>query len=156
MAHAAEVKGVGVSVSEEGMGAPVVVLEARKEYLPIFISPDQSRSIEQARQQLPSERPMSHDLLVEMVVDFGRTIDRVRIDDLADGTFYAKIDAELIKQGKRQKFVFDARPSDGIALAARVNCPITVTDDVLDVAGQPQKAFAVEDIDDRDPDDLDL
>lgn len=152
MAHTAEVHAMGVSVSEEGMGAPAVVLAARDELLPIFISPEQAQSIELARQYLPSERPLTHDLLVEMVTDFGGAIDQVRIDDLASNTFYAKIDAELIHEGDRQRFVFDARPSDGIAIAVRVDCPITVTDDVLDMAGKPSDAFDLEDIDDRDPD----
>lgn len=152
MAHTAEVQAVGVSVSEEGVGAPAVVLEARDELLPIFISPDQAQTIELARQNIPSERPLTHDLLVEMVTDFGGAIDRVRIDDLADDTFYAKIDAEQIHEGERQRFVFDARPSDGIALAVRVDCPVTVTDDVLDMAGQPADSFELDDIGDRDRD----
>lgn len=155
MNNSAEVKAVGVSVDEEGMGAPAVVLEARDELLPIFVGPGQARSIEEARQNLPVERPMTHDLLVEMITDFGGAFDRVRIDDLAGGTFYAKIDAELIRHGERQQKVFDARPSDAIALAVRVDCPITVTDDVLDQAGLPADALEVDDVDDVDPDPYD-
>ncbi|WP_255194264.1 bifunctional nuclease family protein [Natronobeatus ordinarius] len=152
MSNPAEVKAVGVSVDEEGVGAPAVVLEAREELLPIFVGPGQARSIEEARQNVPSERPMTHDLLVEMITDFGGAFDRVRIDDLAGGTFYAKVDAELIRDGERQQKVFDARPSDAIALAVRVDCPITVTDDVLDRAGVPADALDVEDVDDVDRD----
>lgn len=152
MAHTAEIGGVGVSVSEEGMEVPVVVLEARGEYLPIFINPRQALSIERARQQLPAGRPMTHDLLIEMVTEIGGAIDQVRIDDLTDGTFYAKIDAEYIQAGDRHQLVFDARPSDAIALAVRLDCPITVTDDVLDAAGQPPETFEFESGDDRDPD----
>lgn len=156
MAHTAEIRGVGMSVSEEGMGAPAVVLEARDELLPIFIGAAQAQSIERAHRNIPSERPLTHDLLLEMVTDFGGAIDQVRIDDLADQTFYAKIDAELIRDGERQRLVFDARPSDGIALAARVECPITVTDEVLDMAGHPTDTFEIETDAETDFNDFDV
>lgn len=155
MAHDAEVQEVGGSVGEEGMGAPVVLLAARDEVVPIFIGPTQAQSIEQARQGVPAERPLTHDLLIEMVTELGGTIDQIRIDDLADETFYAKIDAELYRDGEREQFVFDARLSDGIALALPVDCRIIITDDVIDDAGQPPGAFDPDasDIDpDREPD----
>jgi len=89
----------------------------------------------------PFERPLTHDLLVEMVTEFGGAIDRVRIDDLADGTFYGKIDAEQYTDDRRKDMVFDARPSDAIAIALRVDCPVVVTDDVIDEAGRPPEQF---------------
>jgi hypothetical protein len=92
----------------------------------------------------PFERPLTHDLFVEMIAEFGGAIDRVRIDDLADGTFYAKLDAEQYHGGERKDLVFDARPSDGVALALRVDCPILVSDEVLDEAGRPPEEFDVE------------
>jgi hypothetical protein len=76
-----------------------------------------------------------------MIAEFGGAIDRIRIDDLADGTFYAKVDAEQYHGGERKKLVFDARPSDGIAIALRVDCPIIITDDVLDEAGRSPEDF---------------
>jgi bifunctional DNase/RNase len=75
------------------------------------------------------------------VAEFGAAIDRVRIDDLADGTFYAKIDTEQYHGGERKKAVFDARPSDGIAIALRVDCSLIITDEVLDEAGRPPEEF---------------
>lgn len=144
MDHEAEVKGVGVSVDDEGLGAPVVVIEARAEYVPIFVSPDQAQSMQFAIRSEPSERPLTHDLLIDMITDFGGAIDQVRIDDLQDGTFYAKIDAERYDAGERERFVFDARPSDGIALALRVDCPITISDPVIDEAGQSPEEFDME------------
>jgi bifunctional DNase/RNase len=147
MEHEATVEGVGVGVSDEGPGAPVVILEARGELIPIFISSDQAQSMQLALEGEPFERPLTHDLFVEMVAEFGAAIDRVRIDDLADGTFYAKIDAEQYHGGERKQAVFDARPSDGIALALRVDCPIIVSDEVVDEAGRPPEAFETEDDD---------
>ena len=141
MEHEATVEGIGVGVGDDGAGAPVVLLSARDELVPIFVSGDQAQSMQLAIEDEPFERPLTHDLLIEMISEFGAAIDRVRIDDLADGTFYAKIDAEQYNSGSRKEAVFDARPSDGIAIALRVDCPIIVSDEVLDEAG-------------RDPDEL--
>ena len=76
-----------------------------------------------------------------MVAEFGGAIDRVRIDDLTDGTFYAKIDTEQYLEDRRKELVFDARPSDGIAIALRVDCPLVVSDEVVDVAGRSPDEF---------------
>jgi len=151
MEHEATVEGVGVGVGDGGAGAPVVLLRAREQLVPIFVSADQAQSMQLAIDEEPFERPLTHDLLIEMVSEFGAAIDRVRIDDLADGTFYAKIDAEQYSGGERKDAVFDARPSDGIAIALRVECPIVVSDTVLNGAGQPPEAF---EMDADDPDDL--
>jgi hypothetical protein len=142
MDHEAEVEGIGVGVGEDGGRVPAVILSARGEYLPIFITGDQARSIELSLTGEPPERPLTHDLLVNMLTELSGVVDRVRIDDLADGTFYAKVDLVRYDDGEPDKFVFDARPSDGLALAVRVGCPITVTDEILDAAG-------------REPDELD-
>ncbi|PSQ15406.1 bifunctional nuclease family protein [Halobacteriales archaeon QS_8_69_26] len=152
MEHEAEVRGVGVSVGEEGPGAPAVVLEVDDRIVPIFVSPEQAHSMRLARDGIQYERPLTHDLFVELLTEFGGAIDRVRVDDLADGTFYAKVDAEKYEGGERDSFVFDARPSDGIALALRVDCPIVVADDVVEEAGRPATEFDVED-DRSDPED---
>jgi bifunctional DNase/RNase len=144
MEHEATVEGVGIGVGDEGAGAPVVLLSAREEIVPIFVSSDQAQSMQLALDGEPFERPLTHDLLVEMVAEFGAAIDRVRIDDLSDGTFYAKIDTEQYTEDRRKDMVFDARPSDGIALALRVDCQLIVSDEVIDEAGQPPDAFAAE------------
>ena len=118
MEHTAEVAGIGVGMNETGSNVPAVVLSAREEYLPIVMT------------------------------EFGGAVDGIRIDDLADGTFYAKIDAERYEDGQPHKHVFDARPSDAVALAVRVDCPIVVSDEVLDVAGQSESSIELEDLDD--------
>jgi bifunctional DNase/RNase len=152
MEHEATVEGVGVGVSDEGPGAPVVLVEADEQLIPIFVSADQAQSMQLALEGEPFERPLTHDLFVEMVAEFGAAIDRVRIDDLADGTFYAKIDTEQYHGGERKQAVFDARPSDGIALSLRVDCPLIVTDEVVEEAGRPPDAFETEDDPDLDDD----
>jgi len=130
-----------MSVNEQGPDTPVVMLEVDDRVVPIFISTDQAQSIQHALEREPFERPLTHDLLVEMVGEFGSALDRVRIDGLADGTFLAKIDAEQYRDGERRKLTFDARPSDAIAIALRVDCPIEVSESVLDRAGRPSGEF---------------
>jgi len=149
MKHEAEVVGIGVGVDDGGAGVPAVVVSAREEYLPIIITQDQAQAIQLALSGEPFERPLTHDLLVDMVTEFGGAIDGIRIDDLADGTYYAKIDAERYEDGRPEKFVFDARPSDAISLAVRVDCPILISDEVLDDAGRPPSAFDVDELDDE-------
>lgn len=137
MEHEATVRGLGISAGLDGAGTPVVVLDVRGEVLPIFISRDQATSIQNALDGEAFERPLTHDLFVEMLAEFGGAVDRVRIDGLADGTFLAKIDAEQYVGGDREERVFDARPSDAIALALREECPIEVSETVVDRAGRP-------------------
>ncbi|MUW15764.1 bifunctional nuclease family protein [Halorubrum sp. CBA1125] len=150
MEHEAEIVGVGAG-STAGGDVPAVVLAVDGEYLPIFVSADQARAIGLALEGEPFDRPLTHDLLVEVLTEFGGAVDRVRIDDLRDGTFYAKIDAERYDDGEPERFVFDARPSDALAIAVRVDCRIDVTDDVLDEAGHPSDSVHFDEGDD-DPD----
>ncbi|KAB1194230.1 bifunctional nuclease family protein [Haloferax sp. MBLA0076] len=144
MKHRAVVRGIGVGVGEDGSSVPAVILEARDEFLPIVITSDQAQAIQLGLSGEQFERPLTHDLLVEMVTEFGGAIDSIRIDDISNGTFYAKVDAERYQHGEAQTFVFDARPSDAISLAIRVDCPILISDGVLDAAGQPPEAFDVD------------
>lgn len=143
MEHRAEVKGIGVGMSGDGDEVPAVILEARDEIIPIFITADQAQSMHLAQYGEPFERPLTHDLLVEMVAEFGAAIDRVRIDELNNGTFYAKVDAEQYHGGERRDVVFDARPSDAIALALRVECEIYISERVIDEAGQPDDSIDI-------------
>ena len=145
MSHSADVKGIVVGVDADGDNVPAVVLAARSELLPIVVTSDQARAIQLALSGEPFERPLTHDLLVSVLTEFGGAIDRVRVDDIADGTFYAKVDAERYEDGEPHSFVFDARPSDAIALAVRVECPIDVSDGILDEAGQPPERFDFDD-----------
>ena len=145
MTHEARVRGLGMSVTDSGPDAPVVMLEADGRVVPIFISTDQAQSIQHALDRDPFDRPLTHDLLVEMVGEFGAAIDRVRIDALAGGTFLAKIDAEQYRDGERRAVTFDARPSDAIAIALRLDCAIEVSEEVLEDAGRPPEEFDVAD-----------
>jgi len=113
MEHEATVEGVGVGVSDEGPGAPVVILEAREELIPIFVSTDQAQSMQLALEGEPFERPLTHDLFVEMVAEFGAAIDRVRIDDLAD------VLTTAARDGRK-------RPYDDVEVLSEVEVPLGV------------------------------
>lgn len=137
MEHDADVVAIGTGTGPGGEPVPAVILAVREECVPIFVSPDQAQSIGMALEGEPFERPLAHDLLLELLTEFGGAVNRVRIDDLIDGTFYAKVDIERYEDGRPERFVFDSRPSDALALAVRVDCPIVVTDEVVETAGQP-------------------
>lgn len=150
MDHTADVEGIGIGMAGDGDRVPAVILRARDKLIPIFITADQAQSMHLARAGEPFERPLTHDLLVEMVAEFGGAIDRVRIDEINNGTFFAKVDAEQYHGGERKQLVFDARPSDAIALALRVECDIIVSDEVIDAAGQSDDSIDLVEGDEED------
>ncbi|MFW6003335.1 MAG: bifunctional nuclease family protein [Halanaeroarchaeum sp.] len=143
MDHEATVR--GVAVTDEDERVPAVLLDVRDEILPVFVTGDQAQSIQIALSTETFERPLTHDLFVEMLTEFGAAIDRVRIDELREGTFYGKLDVEQYEDGTRTEMTFDVRPSDAIAIAVRVDAPIFVADEVVDAAGQEPDSVRFED-----------
>lgn len=144
MAREATVRAVGVSRAEN---VPVVVLAADDRLLPILVSSDQAHSIRLAMNGESFDRPLTHDLFVEMIAEFGGAIDRVRVDELQDGVFFAKLDAEQYHGGERKQLVFDVRASDAIGIALRVDCSILVSEDVLADAGRSPEDVEIEGLD---------
>ena len=144
MDHEAEIRGIGISWCESGMATPVVLLTAKNRYVPIFISPDQAQSIQFELQGERSTRPLTHDLLLEIITELGGALDKIIVDDLSGGTFYAKIHLQRYIDGNSHQFAFDARPSDAIALAVRADCPIFLSESVLDGAGQSIDDFILQ------------
>lgn len=136
MSHTAEIEGVGSGLGPNGERVPAVILRASGMYLPIFVTNDQAESIRYALDGEVFDRPLTHDLVVQMVTEYGGAFDRVRIDDLEEGVFYAKIDTERYEEGEAESVVFDARPSDAIALAVRADCAIEISEAVLEAAGR--------------------
>jgi bifunctional DNase/RNase len=149
MGHEGRIEGIGVAVDEGTDRVPAVIIAADDRYIPIMVTPDQARAIHLGMHGNSFERPLTHDLLVEMVTDLGGAIDQVRIDALRGGTFLAKVDTEQYREGSVQARVFDARPSDAIAIAVRADCPIEVAAEVVAAAGQDP-----EELDLLDPDDI--
>lgn len=95
--------------------------------LSIFIGLFEASAIERIVKERPSERPLTHDLAVSLVEHLEGKIVRAVIDDLKDDTFFAKV---VVKRGKEEVAV-DARPSDAVTLALKVDAPIYVADKVM-------------------------
>ncbi len=110
----------------------VVLREAEsKRYLPIWIGPFEADAIAMAIQGHEPQRPLTHDLLKSAIIEMGGTISYIFVNNIHDNTFFARI---VIEQHGRTIEV-DARPSDAIALAVRVDVPIYVAPIVLEQAG---------------------
>ena len=120
---------MGVRV-EMPSNQPIVLLREVEgdRYLPIWIGAAEATAIAYVQQGVVPPRPLTHDLLKDVVGAVGRTLAEVRITRLEDGVFYAELD---LGDGA----VVRARPSDAIALALRTSSPILVDDNVLDEAG---------------------
>jgi bifunctional DNase/RNase len=123
---------VGVRV-ELPTNNPIVLLrEANGEHrvLPIFIGAVEATAIAFALQGVVTQRPMTHDLMRDLLGELQVTVDRIVITELREGTFFAEI--EMISAGTRH--AVSSRPSDAIALAARLGTPIYANETVLDEA----------------------
>jgi bifunctional DNase/RNase len=108
---------------------PVVILKDMdgSHYLPILIGPFEATAIALALEGAPVPRPLSHDLMRNILESLGCSLEQVVIHDIRDSTFFAK----LIVRSNGDLQEIDARPSDGIALALRVQAPIFVTDKIV-------------------------
>lgn len=111
----------------------LVVLKAQDEerYLPIWIGPFEADAIAMELQGMEAPRPMSHDLLKQVIASLGGHLSRVEIHDLRNDTFFAR----LVLDHDDEQVSVDARPSDSIALAVRTKAPIFVEGSVMDKAG---------------------
>ena len=111
---------------------PIVVLEDAQgdRMLPIWIGVFEANAIALKIEDIPTPRPMTHDLIKNFLNEFNLEVKRVIVNDVRDNTFYAEI--ECINQG--QLVAIDSRPSDAIALALRLQAPIFVTEDVIQKA----------------------
>jgi bifunctional DNase/RNase len=112
--------------------SPIVVLkdEEEKFFLPIWVGIFEANAIALQLENVTTPRPMTHDLLKNMIGELEGRVMRIVINDLRDSTFFAQI---RVLTGGRTLEV-DARPSDAIALALRTEAPIFVAQTVLDQA----------------------
>ncbi len=113
----------------------ILVLLAEKEgnrILPIGIGIFEAQAIARALEGIKFQRPLTHDLIANILNELNVKLEKVIINDLVDGTFYARL---ILKEGNRTLSV-DARPSDSIAVALLMNAPIYVSAKVMDEAGE--------------------
>jgi bifunctional DNase/RNase len=119
---------VGVRV-ELPTNQPIVLLREREgeRYLPIWIGAMEATAIAFALQGIPTPRPMTHDLMKNVLEEIGVHVERIVITELRDGTFYAEL--QMAQNGARYQIT--SRPSDAIALAVRLNVPIYANEEGL-------------------------
>ena len=108
---------------------PIVILKENdsETVLPIWVGVYEANAIALEIEKVSTPRPMTHDLLRNLLVGLEATVAKVVVTELRDDTFYAVI---WLDRGG-EIITIDARPSDAIALALRMDCPIFVEDDVL-------------------------
>ncbi|HYR62696.1 MAG TPA: bifunctional nuclease family protein [Actinomycetota bacterium] len=126
-----EVTLVGVRV-ELPTNQPIVLLKERdgSRFLPIWIGAVEATAIAFALQGVVTQRPMTHDLLKNIVDEIGVTVEGIDITELKEGTFYAVI--RMLAHG--HTYEVSSRPSDAIALAVRAGAPIFAAEEVLEEA----------------------
>ncbi len=123
-----EMKVMGIALDPR-TGSPIVVLHDldNRRALPIWIGSAEASAIIRKIEKLSVTRPMTHDLIVDIVKQTGYSVDRVEINDVEKETYYATI---FLTNGEKE-ITIDSRPSDAIAVAMRADAPILVTANVL-------------------------
>lgn len=111
---------------------PIVILREREgeRALPIWVGIFEAHAIAREIENFEAPRPMTHDLIKNMINDLRGRVDKILVNDLKDNTFYAEIHLSV----NGAEIVVDSRPSDAIAVALRMGSPIFVEEKVLDEA----------------------
>jgi uncharacterized protein len=120
---------VGIALDTR-TGTPIVVLndEENRRALPIWIGTSEASAIIRQLESIKSSRPMTHDLMHNMVETLGYTVIKIEINDLNADTYYASV---FLKGHDGSEHTVDSRPSDAIALALRASAPIYATANVM-------------------------
>lgn len=132
----------------------VVILRVKdtEKFLPIWIGPGEADAIALKLQNVTVPRPLTHDLLYDVITSLDATVDRIVVSDLSDDTFFAKI----VLQVNGSTMEVDSRPSDALALAVRTESPIYAEDAVVEKAAimldaETGRAVHVDEGDDDEP-----
>jgi uncharacterized protein len=126
-----------IIISEVHEQQVIVLREVEGERsFPIVIGIFEATSIDRRVKNMPSPRPLTHDLLAEVIDELGGEVQDVIISDLREHTYFAKL--RIRKEGELLEI--DSRPSDAIALAVTAKVPIYVNEDVLDETEEENEA----------------
>jgi bifunctional DNase/RNase len=111
---------------------PIVILKDKddKRVLPIWIGLFEANAIALELEKITTPRPMTHDLIRDIILGLNATVTKIVVNDLKNNTFYAVIHLSL----NGNQIVIDSRPSDAIALALRIGAPIYVSTEVVNKA----------------------
>jgi uncharacterized protein len=142
-----EVSIYGVSFDMVGK-QPIVLLKTLdgNKFLPIWIGHPEAAAILVKLQGSPTPRPMTHDLVADMLVEMNAQVTKIAVTELRESTFYAVITLQV----NGSEIDVDSRPSDALALAVRTSAPIFVADQVIDdsaieFGGEPEDEAEVVD-----------
>jgi len=146
-----EVELLGVRV-ELPSNTPIVLLRERsgRRNVSIFIGGPEATAIAFALEGVETPRPLTHDLMCDVLAELDVRLVRVVVTELRDTTFYAELHLEA-NGGER---IVSARPSDAIALAARVSCPIYARRDLVDAVGFVEEVVEEDEMILDDPDEV--
>jgi bifunctional DNase/RNase len=146
-----EVELLGVRV-ELPSNTPIVLLRERsgRRNVSIFIGGPEATAIAFALEGVETPRPLTHDLMCDVLAELDVRLVRVVVTELRDTTFYAELHLEA-NGGER---IVSARPSDAIALAARVSCPIFARRELIDAVGFVEEVIEEDEVLVDDPDDV--
>ncbi len=135
-----EVK-IGALIMDPNSNSPIVVLKGvdSDTILPIWVGAFEANAIALEIEKIVPQRPMTHDLIRNLITEIGYKVVRVIITDLRENTFYALI--ELADESGKIVSL-DARPSDAIALALRSDCAIFAEQKVLDISAASSSSDA--------------
>ena len=137
-----EVK-IGALIMDPNTNNPIVVLKGveSETILPIWVGAFEANAIALEIEKIVPQRPMTHDLLRNLIVESGLKAKRVVINDLRENTFYALVE---LSDKNDEVLTLDARPSDAIALALRLDCAIFVEQKVIEISASSQAESADE------------
>ena len=151
-------------IMDQNSQSPVVILQEQdsSRFLPIWIGAAEANAIVLEIEGVRPPRPLTHDLIVNLITTLDAKVTQIVVSDLRDGTFFAVIHLQT-PQGDVE---VDSRPSDAMALALRVDAPILVAEPVLEEGSQDQRAESLreaevmkkylEDLDDEDLGDYEM
>lgn len=111
-------------------GTPIIILKDinSETMLPIWVGAYEANAIALEIEKIAPQRPMTHDLLRNLIIEMGASVERVVVTELRENTFFAVIE---MRNNAGDVLMLDARPSDAIALALRSDCPIFVNEEVI-------------------------
>ncbi len=141
-----------LGVSSDGEHQPVVLLRNEDRLLPIMVGLAEAEAIHYGLAKVAFPRPMTHDLVCNLLAGLRGDIKSVAIYKLENDTFFAQLNIEQKNaDGQIEQILrVDSRPSDGIAIAVRAGCPVFAAEDVMDKAGQDISLLQTDDEDDEE------
>ena len=123
------VKVTKISYHSESKSYAVILKEITGEKcLPVIVGSFEAQSIALAIETVDTPRPLTHDLICDLISGIDGVLNAVRINSLDEGVFFSQLEIESIKLGKR---IIDARPSDAIAISLRENAPILISEKLI-------------------------